>query len=63
MAIPNSRKLWRMRKQWDIHNKNDFPQAFSMYDSLRIRRLIAEGLVDFFRKLKTESKVQRGASQ
>lgn len=52
LIIPNSRKLWRMRNQHKIHKKNEFPNAFSVWEASRIRNLIGESLVLFFEKLK-----------
>lgn len=55
MNIPNQRKLWRMRVQHSIHHKGEFPQAFSLYEALRVRQLIGAGLVAFFVWLKQDS--------
>lgn len=49
LHIPNHRKLWRIRAMHPIHNRTDFPSAFSMDDAPRIRQLVALGLVAFLR--------------
>jgi hypothetical protein len=53
--IPNQKKLWRIRKQYPIHaNPSDFPTAFGIDDALRIRLLVAQGLVSFLTWIKPQ---------
>lgn len=39
-----------------VHHRDEFPQPFSMYEALRIRQLIANGLVAFFTWLNQPNK-------
>lgn len=54
LNIPNHKKLWRIRVQHHIHHKDDFPQAFSVDDAMRIRTLVGAGLVAFMTWLENE---------
>ena len=51
--IPNQKKLWRIRNQYRMHSHPlDFPNAFGIDDAVRIRTLIGQGLVCFFKWIK-----------